>query len=322
MTPTLLFGQLHHALTTAKRVLLVAHKKPDGDTLGSSSAVLNWLIREEKEVTAFCADLPPATYHYLDNLHRYTNDPSVFDASYDVVVVFDSGDLEYCGIASHVPRLTSGYLLVNVDHHISNKRFGRLNIVPTDASSTAEVIHDFFAANRIWIDDRMATSLLTGLVTDTSFFSNPATTATSMSAAGNLLAAGARHTDIIRSILHNKDIDGLKLWGLMLSRLHRNRAGNLASTYLLVSDGIRDAAMTDGMSNFLSAVVGDTETILVLTELPTGEVKGSFRSISRDVMKICKILGGGGHKKAAGFTIPGRIHVTKNGPTIVAPATV
>lgn len=317
MTPTHLFGQLHDALTKAKRVLLVAHKKPDGDTLGSSSAVLNWLIREGKEVTAFCADAPPATFHYLDNVHRYTNDPAVFDAAYDVVVIFDSGDLEYCGVASHISRLPQGHLLINVDHHVSNKRYGHLNVVLTDASSTAEVIHGFFSANRIWIDDRMATSLLTGLLTDTGFFSNAATTTGSMEAASHLISSGARHAEIIRSVLHTRNIEGLKLWGLMLSRLHRNRAGNLVSTYLLVSDGIRDALMTDGIANFLSSVVGDADTILMLTELPTHEVKGSFRSISRDVMKIAKILGGGGHTKAAAFTIPGRIAVTENGPRIV-----
>lgn len=318
MNATHLLGQLHDALIKAKRVLLVAHKKPDGDTLGSSSAVLNWLIREGKDVTAFCADAPPATFHYLDNVHRYTNDPTVFDAAYDVVVVFDSGDLEYCGIASHAPRLPKGHLLANVDHHISNKQFGDLNIVLTDASSTAEIIHAFFTSNRVWTDDRMATSILTGLLTDTGFFSNPATTTASINAASDLIACGARHTDIIRSILHHQRIDVLKLWGLMLSRLHRNKAGNLATTYLLVSDGIKNAMMTDGMSNFLSSVIGDTDTILMLTELPTGEIKGSFRSISRNVMKIAKILGGGGHKLAAGFTIPGRINVTENGPRVIA----
>jgi phosphoesterase RecJ-like protein len=68
---------------------------------------------------------------------------------------------------------------------------------------------------------------------------------------------------------------------------------------------------------FLNAVTGKTDTILVLRELPNGEIKGSFRSVKRDIAKLAKLLGGGGHKKAAGFTVKGRIEVTNQGPKII-----
>lgn len=314
-----LFGRLHDAVRTAQRFLLVAHKKPDGDTLGASSSFLNWLIREGKTVTAFCLDQPSAAFRFIDNIHRYTSDPAVFDKEYDLVIVFDSGSLQYCGVADHLPRLKPGYLFVNIDHHATNERYGHLNLVFTEASSTAEVVHRFFEANNIPPDARIATSLLTGLFTDTGNFTNSGTTAFSLEAASRLIAAGARHTDILKHIWSVKNIDLLKLWGKVLSRLQYNARLDLAATYILKEDVLDlPSDITDGISNFLSAVVGQAETILVLKELPTGEVQGSLRSHKRNVSKVAGLLGGGGHKKAAGFTIRGKIEVTPRGPKVVS----
>jgi phosphoesterase RecJ-like protein len=314
-----LFGRAHEAIRQADRVLLVAHKKPDGDTLGSSSAVLNWLIRKGKTPTAFCADAPSASFRYLDNIHLFTTDTAVFDSVYDLVIVFDSGDLRYAGVHDHFGRLQPGHLVLNIDHHVTNEHYGHLNIVLPEASSTAEIIYRFFAENGIALDHRMATSLLTGLYTDTSNFSNAATTPLAIEAASRLMAAGARHLDILRHLLHDKPIDVLRVWGILLSRLRHNPEYDVAATYLLRSDvdgGPTDIA--DGLANFLNGIVGGTDTLMVLRELPNGQVRGSFRSVKRDISKVAKLFGGGGHKKAAGFTVHGRIQETPEGPRITA----
>lgn len=315
-----LFGRAHEAIRQADRVLLVAHKKPDGDTLGSSSAILNWLIREGKTPTVFCADPPSDSFRYLDSIHLYTSDPKAFDAAYDLVIVFDSGDLRYAGVHDHLKRLPSGYTLVNFDHHVTNERFGQLNIVLPEASSTSEIIYRFFTENDIVLDDRMATSLLTGLYTDTSNFSNAATTPLAIEAASKLMAAGARHLEILRHLLRDKPIDVLRIWGILLSRLNHNKEYDVASTYLLRNDvGGGPTDIADGLANFLNGVVGGTDTLLVLRELPNDQVRGSFRSVERDVSKVAKLFGGGGHKKAAGFTVSGRIVETADGPRLTDP---
>lgn len=324
-TESHLFGATHEAIRAADRVLLIAHKKPDGDTTGSSSSVLNWLLREGKDVTAFCLDAPPPVFAYIDNIHRYTNDPRAFERPYDVVIVFDAGDLRYCGVHGLMGRLPPGYLLVNMDHHVTNERFGHLNLVFPDASSTAEVVHRFYEHNRVFIDPAMATSLLTGLLTDTSSFSNSATNTRAVDAAAKLLRAGARQAEISRHILHDKTIPSLKLWGLVLSRLRYNPTHDVVSTYLLASDA-QDVStdIIEGVANFLNAVATGADTIMFLRELPDpagggagGQVKGSFRSVKRDVAKVAKLMGGGGHTKAAGFTVAGRIEETADGPRIV-----
>lgn len=313
------FGRVHEAIRSADRLLLIAHKKPDGDALGSSSSVLNWLLREGKDVTAFCVDAPPKVFRYLDNVHRYTTDPSVFDRAYDLVIVFDSGDLRYCGVEQFMSRLPQGYLLVNIDHHVTNLNYGQMNIVLTDASSTAEVVHRLYEANGVFVDPKMATSLLTGLLTDTTSFSNAGTNSIAVDAASKMLAAGARHSEIVKHVMHDKTVDSLKIWGMVLSRLHYNTTNDVVSTYLLRSDAENVSTdIIEGVSNFLNTVTQGTDTILFLRELPDNQVRGSFRSVNRDVSKIARLLGGGGHKKAAGFTVKGHIEETPDGPKIMA----
>jgi phosphoesterase RecJ-like protein len=311
-------GRIHETIRRANRVLLIAHKKPDGDTLGASSSVLNWLLREGKDVRIFCADLPAPNFRYIDNVHHYTTDPNIFDLPYDAVIVFDSGDLAYCGVADHIPRLPAGYTLINIDHHVTNVRFGHINLVNTDASSTAEIVHGFFEDNNIFIDPPMATSLLTGLITDTLNFSNAATNPRAVDAASKLLGYGARLNDIQKFILNDKTIPALRIWGLLLSRLRYNATYDVVNTYLLEKDttGI-PGEVIEGAANFLNAVTGNTDTIMVIREIPGGMIKGSLRSVRRDISKVAKLLGGGGHKKAAGFTIKGKIEETANGPKII-----
>lgn len=312
------FLELYRWIREAKRILLVADGKPDGDSLGSSSGMLNWLAREGKDISAFCASAIPSAFSYLDNIHRFTNDPAVFKEQFDLIITFDAGDLRHCGIDQILPNAPSGYKLVDIDHHATNARYGDLNLVFTDACSTAEVVYRFLSANRITLDGKIATSLLTGIFTDTMTFANAATTTEGMEAASALCAAGARKTEILNKLFKNRSIDGLKLWGLALSRLKHQEALNLVSTYFLQADippGQEEAV--EGISNFLNATCGNADTILVLRELPGGYIKGSFRSAKRDISRIAKLLGGGGHKKAAGFTVRGKLEETPQGVRVV-----
>ncbi len=309
----ILFGKIAGLIQVAERVLLVADGKPDGDSIGSSTAMYTWLKREGKPVSIFCAASLPSTLLYLDGAHDVTNDPNIFTQPFDLVITFDASDIRHAGIENLLPKLPIPYQLVVIDHHATNTRYGHLNAIWTDACSTAELVYQFFMLMGIHMDSPMATSLLTGILTDTSCFSNAGTTSQGMEAAGHLCALGARHPEILRQLVQNKSMPTLKLWGLALSRLHYNETLNLTSTYFLLDDlkEIPDAdeEAMEGLSNFLNAVCGGSETILVLREMANRTVKGSFRSIRRDISKVAKLLGGGGHKKAAGFTVPGRIVV-------------
>ncbi|MCK9361325.1 DHH family phosphoesterase [Patescibacteria group bacterium] len=313
--------QMHDALLAAKRVLVIGDGKPDGDSMGASTALYNWLKREGKNAALFMSVATPKNFLFLDGVRDFTIDPAVFDENYDVVVSLDASDTGAGGFKDLMPCLKSGHLFVNVDHHVTNTKFGHLNIVITDASSTCEIVYRFFETNRIPLDDRMATSIMTGLLTDTSHFSNPATNPKAMAAAGACAAAGARHTDILKHLVKNKSVASLRLWGLALARLQFDPEFDMTMTYFKASDleGIPGAdESVQGISNFLNAVGADSDAFMVLRETSEGTVKGSIRSISRDISKLAQALGGGGHKKAAGFMIKGRIEEKGGRARIVA----
>jgi phosphoesterase RecJ-like protein len=309
-TPVL--AKAFEAVRKAERVLLVADAQPDGDSIGSLTAILNWLLREGKRVEAFSITPIPKSLLFLDQVQRITSDPEIFRQPFDCIVTFDTSDPKRCGITEYRAWIPTANTLVMFDHHATNERFGDLNVLDTAACSTCEVVYRFFEENRVAIDDRMATSLLSGILTDTSCFSNSGTTPKGIEAAGALTARGARHGEIMRKLFRNKSVDALKLWGLALSRLHYHPEHDCAATYFLQDDlkglGTNDDAI-DGLSNFLIGSCGSHDTILVLRELPEGKVKGSLRSISRDISTIAQRYGGGGHKKAAGFVVDGRIAV-------------
>jgi phosphoesterase RecJ-like protein len=298
-------------LTAARRPLLVAHKKPDGDTLGAMMAVYNWLRDQGREAYAFCLDAPPVAYGYFPRIKEVLTDREIFkDEAVDVVCVFDAGDLPYAGIAELVDGMPRRPFLADFDHHVTNTFFGDGNLVITDASSTAEVVHGFFVSNGIAVSRSMATCLMTGLLTDTSNFSNPATTVRSLEIASELLLKGVSMREITRMLTRNKPIEALKLWGTALERLRWDPKKSLATTALTVQDLLEhpiDEEHLEGLSNFLNRVL-KAEVVLVLKEMAEGKVKGSYRSASDvDVSLLAKAYGGGGHKKAAGFTVVGKI---------------
>lgn len=310
-----LLKDMYRALSQAKRVLVIGDGKPDGDSMGSSTALYGWLKREGKDVKLFMSVPSPKAFLFLDHVQDFSMDAALFDQDWDVVVSLDASAPGAGGFEALQPRLKAGHVFINVDHHVTNTKFGHLNVVMTDACSTCEIVYRFFEENRITLDDKMATSLLTGLCTDTSHFTNAATNPKGIEAAGVCTASGARHADILKHLVSNKTVDGLKLWGLALSRLHHNPTFDMTATYFTLKDieGVPggDEAV-EGVSNFLNAVCGEADTILVLREKADATVKGSMRSHTRDVSEVAKTYGGGGHKKAAGFTIPGHIEL-KNG---------
>jgi phosphoesterase RecJ-like protein len=318
-SPTPVFTQILGLIHKAERILVVADGSPDGDSIGSTSAFLNWLLREGKNVTAFCKEKLPRALLYLDGSHRFTNDPHVFDQAYDLILTFDAGDLRHCGIDTLLPHVPKTYTLVVFDHHNTNERFGDVNAVFTDACSTCEVVYRFFVELGIEIDDRMATSLLTGINTDTGSFQNSGTTVKGMDAAGHLVACGARHPDILRNLIKNKSVDGLKLWGLGLERLVHVPELDLAVTYFCKEDLTKPGSdeAIDGVSNFLQSSCAGADAILVLKEKPDGTIRGSMRSLNRDISILCKKMGGGGHKKAAGFSVSGPLELKNGRPALI-----
>ena len=310
MSQEVISQKIHNRIIQAKKPLFVMHKKPDGDALGSALAMANWLESEGKKAHIYCFDSAPKNYQFINKYDRIRNDPAIFNhEDVDLVVVLDSGDLMYAGIDDILEIADKDLPVINIDHHATNQKYGELNLVVPDASSTAEVVYNFLSHNNVKIDKHIATALLVGILTDTTNFTNPGTTVSSMRVASELISFGARINEISKNILKNKSIDALRLWGKTLSRLEENKELGMAVAVIKkedLTDVHSPGEAVEGVSNFLNALL-DVKLVLVLRETDDGFVKGSFRSTDVDVSKIAQSLGGGGHKKAAGFTIKGQL---------------
>lgn len=300
--------QIYTAIIKAKRIILIPHKHPDGDALGSVASLMQFLRTIGKPHTAFCETPISPRLQYLPHLDYITNDPHIFeDESYDTVIVCDSGDMRYAGIANYLEPVRKKFTIINIDHHPTNELFGDLNLVNTQASSTTEILYHFFKYNDIHIDKDIATCLLTGLITDTDNFTNAATSITSFSISSDLISRGGNLNLIRGWVFKDKSIKALKLWGTVLSRLKKNEPLDIVYTYLTQDDLKEhnvDESEAEGLANFMNTI-GDGKIGLIIKELPEGKTKGSFRTTREDinVSDISMIFGGGGHKKAAGFTI-------------------
>lgn len=310
--------QILDAINNSNHILLVSHEKPDGDTLGASLALAHFLTKENKKHKHFCPDKPADYFSFLPKIENIIHDYDLINLTdHDLIIAIDCGDIKRTGIADDLYKIKDTINIINIDHHQSNDFFGHYNLVITNASSTSEIIYNFFNFHKIKLDKYIATNLLTGILTDTMNFTNAATTQESLQIASELLKAGARVNQIINQISKNKDFVALRLWGKILSRIEYNPQYNFAYTVFTKQDlaehNIKPEAV-DGLANFLSNLQ-DVDFILILNEEDNNLIKGSLRTTKNnvDVSKLAAKLGGGGHKKAAGFKINGQLIKTSDG---------
>ncbi|HLC89549.1 MAG TPA: bifunctional oligoribonuclease/PAP phosphatase NrnA [Patescibacteria group bacterium] len=305
-------------VNSANNIILVTHQQPDADALGSLSAMSQWLNDLGKKHLKFCLDQPPNNLEWLLDFQPLTTDFSeVLKQDFDLAIVLDSGDLKYAGVESIFSKLKQKPFLINIDHHQTNQNFGDLNLVDKSASSTTEVIYHFFKAIDFSLTPKIGNALLAGLVGDTYNFTNPNTTKKSLAAVSDLMNDGALLPRVVTSVLKNKTLETLQVWGKALARLNFNSDFQMVSTIVTQDDlpaGLPLAEATDGVANLLNNI-GGIKAALVLQQESNGVIKGSLRTNDDliDVSLLAKILGGGGHRKAAGFKIKGKLVQEKNG---------
>lgn len=303
--------QIYDRLKRAHTIVIVAHQNADGDALGSACALFEHLQKIGLKTDIFCTTPLNQRLAFLPHSEKLQTDPEIFsNPNLDTIVVLDSGDLQYAGIHNFVKNHPAE--IINIDHHHTNQKYGHHNLVITTASSTAEVIYHFFKHNRTQISHRMATSLLTGIITDTDNFTNSATNEFAIAAAGDLIRHGGNLNMINEHVVRNKSINLLRLWGEVLNRLNKHTGLDMVYTYITQKDlNTHQVSENDseGIANFLNNL-DEGKMALILKETQEGKIKGSFRTTKDDVdvSALAKKMGGGGHKKAAGFTIQGTIN--------------
>lgn len=300
--------RIYHEILQAEHLILVPHQNPDGDALGSVTALADFFTRISKPFTIFCATGIPDNLRFLEHTDNITSNPNVWKTSkQSTIILLDSGDMVYAGVQKLIDGLRYDPIIINIDHHATNQQFGTHNLVIEGASSTTEILYMFFRHNNIEISPEMATSLMTGLITDTGNFSNAGTSRHALAVASDLSRKHANVGHIRTNVFKNKSVQALKLWGRVLSRLHLNERHGIAYTYYTNKD-IEEFNVTeeelDGIANLLNDL-NEGHAIMVLRERADGSIKGSLRTTKNnvDVSMIAQAFDGGGHVKASGFTI-------------------
>jgi phosphoesterase RecJ-like protein len=234
------------------------------------------------------------------------------DKKYDLIVAVDTADTALFGkfYTDHID-LFSDTPVLNVDHHISNTRYGQIHLIDPNAASATEVLYAWFMKVPEWkqkITPDMATLLLTGLITDTRSFQNPNTTPRSLEIAAELLEKGARQQEIIQHIYKTKPLSTLKIWGRALNRIQMDANAGIVWSSISREDLQEMEATskeTHGILDELISTIPNADVHVLFTEVEEGGLKGSARSSAAiDVSRLAgEAFGGGGHPRAAGFRV-------------------
>ena len=290
-----------------QRFLLTTHEGPDGDALGSLLGMHLLLTQLGKDSVMFLAakEFPlPVEYRFMQ-LEEVFHDPPA-DMADRVVVFLDCGNID----RMPVPFLTDGeHTVANVDHHHDNTRFGDINLVDTEASCTAEIVHDLAVLLDARLTPEMATALYVGVVTDTGRFMYENTSARTHRITAGLIDAGVDVDDIYRRLYEHVPLEKIHLVSRALSKIERYCDGDLVATYITGADYEEtgsSAEMTEGIIDYLRSVEGG---LVAATIRDQGNRGKSARKVSLratgdeiDVSAIARSQGGGGHVRAAGFS--------------------
>jgi phosphoesterase RecJ-like protein len=290
-----------------ERFVLAAHENPDGDALGSLVAMQGLLSALGKDSVMYISphDLPlPREYRFfaLDGLIRQP--PA--DIAERTVVFLDCGNID----RNSASVLRDGAHLLNIDHHHDNTRFGTLNHIVPEASCTAEIVWDLMHGLDVRPTPAVAEALYIGLITDTGRFMYENTGPRAHVMAAELIEAGIDVAGVYRRLYEGVPLGKLTLLGLALAQLQRFDAGELTIATLSAEDFDRadaEESYSEGIIDQLRALEGAKVAVLV-RELSSGERKGQHKVSLRatdddvDVSIIARAQGGGGHRRAAGFS--------------------
>jgi len=301
------------AIRAHDRFLVLSHENPDGDALGSLLAcklALDALGKDNVMLLAGATSLPQEyAFMPLDGLLR---EPPP-DAGERVVLALDCASERRTGLDDAF--LARAPLVIDVDHHHDNTRFGAVNLVVADASSTGEIVRDLLAGLGVELTPEIAEALYVALVTDTGRFQYSNTTPKALRLAAELVEAGVDVQRVFQGIYESVDFAKLKLLARALERAQVYEGGRLVISVLLRSDftdlGVGEE-YAEGIIDYLRSVDGAelAATIREPPEPPEADRRVSLRSSSDelDVSAIARKRGGGGHRQAAGFSSPEPVH--------------
>ncbi len=310
---TKIHSQIKSAIAASSHILLHLHPHPDADSAGSALAFYHFLKSLKKKVTLISGDNNlPANLQSLPGSNKITpkNFFQIDLSKYDLFIILDSSAPDQ--ISKIAPVVFPPHLkTIVIDHHASNQAYGNLNLIDKNSPATCQVVYELFKKLKAKITPAIAACLLAGLHTDTGGYKYPPTTASTFTAAAELSQIYPKFTKIIFEIENNDTPDNLKFLGLILNHIETHFSDHVAIASLsfeeIKNSGLNPDQIPSGISNMLKSVVG-WEIGISMIESQPNKVDVSMRtrdSHKYDLSQITVATGfGGGHKAAAGATIP------------------
>ena len=297
-----MLSQVVELIEAKGKFAITSHRRPDGDSLGSSLG-LYWLLRAlNKDVEVIMRDPAPNAYQQLPGAANVRVTPAV-DDSYDAVFVIECSDVTRPGLDDLEKQF-----VVNIDHHATTALFGKINWLDSTASAVGEMIYNLCKATGVRVTKEIAECVYTALITDTGSFHFSNTTERTFKVASELLRTGVKPAKAAEAVFASYPWSRIQLMGAVLSTARRDSTGRVA--LLRHSLEMQAAAHSsdedaDGFVNY-PLTVGEVEAVAMLRESEPGVYRTSLRSKGEvNVAKVAEKFGGGGHRNAAGCTLRG-----------------
>ena len=289
-------------LVTARNVLIASHVRPDGDAIGSLLGMGLALQGNGKQVQMVLADGVSSSFRHLDGADQIK---TKIDGAFDTFITVDCADFRRTG----KPFESAGQPDINIDHHITNENFGKLNLIEGEEVATAAILTRHLPEWGFRIDQPVAAALLTGIITDTLGFRTSNVTPEALRLTATLMETGVDMPDIYMRSLVRKSFPAAKYWGAGLSSMKQEN-GIVWGTLTLEDRKRTGYGGNDDadLINMLSAIDGN-KVGMIFVEQSDNHVKISWRALEPgiDVSPVAKHFKGGGHVAAAGADIPGTL---------------
>lgn len=307
MTEPLTVQQAAQRILEAEDILILSHKNPDGDTIGSASALYHGLTQLGRQAAVLCSDELPARYGYTG--------ARIFQGEFEpqLVVAVDVASVQLFGDKREMPRY-SRHVNLCIDHHAGNGGYADFTLLDPQAAATAELLYQVLREMGVTITPQIADCLYTGVATDTGCFRFASTTANTHRVAAELIEAGAQVEELNTRLFACTARERMAAERIARDHLEYHLEGRCALVYLtrdeIEASGVDPADLEDLTS--LPISIEGVQVGLTLRQQPSGSYRISVRTAKGvDACAIARRLGGGGHTRAAGCELLGTLENTK-----------
>lgn len=305
-----MYEQLYSRIQQCSTIAVTSHFRPDGDAIGSTLALGLALQSMGKKVYMWNEDGVPARYAFLEGAELIQPLPETMPADVEMLICVDTGDWKRLGDRTQ-QLLVDFPLIVNVDHHGTNTRYGHLQVIEPETAACAFVLFNMLKSWGVKMTRPVADALYVGISTDTGSFQYGSTTPEVMHAAGELLAAGVDVAGVNRRVYQEVPYSSLLMQREVLNHMVVEAGGRLAHYSMPAGRKAELQVSLEDTKDLVDVVrvLQGVKVAIIFEDLEDGRIRVSLRSkdASISVAAIASLFGGGGHAMASGIRMRGEL---------------